>query len=428
MKSQNSKSQINQATLLEKFLSVESLSIAQIMDLLKCNRKSAYNYIERLEEKGYSFESKTIRNTRYYSIIKDTFADDLLYQPVTADILRKYTILHELQNNPIAKKELHKKFTIYKNTESPTDSDRIPLDIQMTQYYKCIKDLTDNGDIQLNESDQKYYLTGKNLPLQISLDYDGLFNLNIELSTAVRGTAYYEQLKNLYQKTCLLLGTIDDDTAYSNHFLVYGQKISGLSSVTEKLQQITRFDYRHKVLQIDYTTKRGKDISILFAVGMVIYSAEKDILYLLGSELTDDADMQNLLHTIIDVSDITRVEETDIRHSCYKADFFVKSFESMFSISLEESANVKVEFDRVANVERKINYLKSQRVNAAIQVTESKIIFTDTVSGLADFARYLRRFGKSAHVIEPPALKDKMRQSAERALARYGEVPTDELS
>ena len=161
MKSQNSKSQINQATLLEKFLSVESLSIAQIMDLLKCNRKSAYNYIERLEEKGYSFESKTIRNTRYYSIIKDTFADDLLYQPVTADILRKYTILHELQNNPIAKKELHKKFTIYKNTESPTDSDRIPLDIQMTQYYKCIKDLTDNGDIQLNESDQKYYLTGK---------------------------------------------------------------------------------------------------------------------------------------------------------------------------------------------------------------------------------------------------------------------------
>ncbi|MDE6914926.1 MAG: WYL domain-containing protein, partial [Lachnospiraceae bacterium] len=63
----------------------------------------------------------------------------------------------------------------------------------------------------------------------------------------------------------------------------------------------------------------------------------------------------------------------------------------------------------------------------SIQVENNKIIYTDTISGLSDFAKYLRKFGKSAHVIEPQALKNKMKQSFERTLARYEEVSTGEL-
>lgn len=427
MKSKNDKSQKNQYNLLEHFLSMESLSIKQIMDLLSCGRKSAYNYIKRLEEKGYSFQTKTIQNNKYYSIAKDTVSDDLLYQPVTADTLRKYTILHELQNDPTAKNALRSKFTVYKNNEKCTDNNRIPLDIKLTQYYAIIKDLINNEDIMLNDSNKKYYITGKNIPLQISLDYDSLYNLNIELSTAVQGTAYYEQLKNLYRKTCILLGTIDEDAGYYNNYLIYGKKIGGLSSVTPKLQQITQLDYQHKALQINYTTKHGKDMSILFAVGMIVYNTEKDVLYLLGEEFCDKNNENCSLPTIINVSDITRTEETILEHQRYYADSYIKLFDSMFSISLEEPQSVKVEFDRVANVERKINQLKSQRKNASIQVENNKIIYTDTISGLSDFAKYLRKFGKSAHVIEPQALKNKMKQSFEQTLARYEEVSTGEL-
>lgn len=428
MKSKNSKSQINQAILLEQFLSAESLSIKQIMDLLNCNRKSAYNYIKRLEEKGHSFQSKTIQNNKFYSIVKGTVSDDLLYLPVTADTLRKYTILQELQNDPIAKDVLRSKFTVYKNNEDYTDSDRIPLDLKLTQYYEIMKDLINNEDIMLNDSNKKYYFTGKNIPLQISLDYNNLYNLNIELSTAVQGTAYYEQLKNLYHKTCILLGTIDEETVDNNNYLVYGKKINGVSSVAAKLQQITRLDYRHKLLQINYTTKQEKDMSILLAVGMMIYNVEKDILYLLGEGFCDKNNTNTFLPTIINVSDITQAAETNQKHQRYHADSYVKLFDSMFSISLEQPESVTVEFDRVTNVERKINHLKSQRKNASIQIMNDKIIYTDTVSGLSDFAKYLRKFGKSARVIEPPALKDKMKQSIERTLARYEEVPADELS
>lgn len=428
MKSENSKSQVNQAVLLEQFLSMERLSIRQIMKLLHCSRKSAYNYIERLEKKGYSFQSKRIQNNIYYSLIKDTASDDTLYHPVTADTLRKYTILHELQNNPIEKHKLQSQFTVCKDDKEFAGNYRIPLDIRLTQYYSIIKSLISNGDIVLNDSNKKYYLTEKNMPLQISLDYDNLWNLNMSLSTAVEGSAYYQQLKNLYQKTCLLLGTIDEDTAHFNSYLIYGQKTAGLSGITEKLQQITKLDYRHKILEVNYTTKHGKDMSILFAVGMIIYNAEKDILYLLGEEFCGESGTSHSLPTIIDVSDITKAAQTGLTHQRYHADSYVKMFDSMFSISLEEPEYVKVEFDRVANVERKINHLKSWRKNASIQVENNKIIYTDTISGLADFARYLRKFGKSAHVIEPPSLKDRMRQSVERTLARYEEVEADELS
>lgn len=428
MKSKNSKSQINQAVLLEEFLSKESLSIKEIMALLNCNRKSAYNYIERLKENGYLFQSKTIQNNKYYSIVKETASDNLLYHPVTADTLRKYTILHKLQNGSITANKLRSYFTVCKNKEENTDNKRIPLDVNLTHYYGIINDLIKNEDIVLNDSDKSYYLTGKNMPLQISLDYDSLWNLNMELSTAVQGTAYYQQLRDLYLKTCLLLGTIDEDTVHYNNYLVYGKKTGGLSGAAEKLQQITRLDYRHKVLQVNYTTKHGKEMSIPFAVGIIIYNTEKDVLYLLGEEFLDKNSTDSSLPAIIDVSDIIKAEESTLTHQRYHADSYIKMFDSMFSISSEEPENVKVEFDRVANVERKINHLKSRRKNASIQIEDNKIIYTDTISGLSDFAKYLRKFGKSAHVIEPQFLKDKMQQSVERTLARYEEVLADELS
>ena len=62
-----------------------------------------------------------------------------------------------------------------------------------------------------------------------------------------------------------------------------------------------------------------------------------------------------------------------------------------------------------------------QRKNALIQVQEDKIVYIDQVSGLSDFANYLRRFGRSVRVIEPLSLKEKMRQSVALSLARYQE-------
>ena len=63
--------------------------------------------------------------------------------------------------------------------------------------------------------------------------------------------------------------------------------------------------------------------------------------------------------------------------------------------------------------------------NTKIFLPES-IIYTDTISGLPDFKRYLRKFGKNAHVLEPDSLKKEMEESVEKALSRYEEETNNE--
>ena len=54
------------------------------------------------------------------------------------------------------------------------------------------------------------------------------------------------------------------------------------------------------------------------------------------------------------------------------------------------------------------------------------IIYTDSISGLPDFKRYLKKFGKNAHVLEPDSLKKEMEESVEKALSRYEEETNNE--
>ncbi len=426
MRSKNTKIKDKQIILLERFQADEKLTVLEIMDLLECNRTSAYNYIKRLEESGYILTKEQIKNKVYYSLNfhENKESDAIQYYPMTADILRKFTIIRELQEGAIKKEELRKHFTVYRQDGLYNGEEQVPLDIKPTQYYKLLNDLIEEGEIVLDQEEQKYYLTGYSIPLQITLNEDDLVNMQIELSTIPAGTPYYEQLKELYISMSLLLGSIDSDTPYIENYLTYGKKMNGFSTVTEQLKKITTYDYKNKVLQITYLSNQSQELTLPIATGMIIYSVEKDKFYLLGEDYSIEDQLARPRYTIIDIAKIIDVHEKMDSHSCFHSQFFESIFDAMFSISIEPPVNVIVEFERVANVERKVKYLQMQRKNASIQVQENKILYTDQVSGLADFANYLRRFGKSARVIEPLLLKEKMRQSVELSLARYEEEHT----
>lgn len=409
--------------------------------MLGCNRQSVYNYIKRLEENGCTFTKFTQHNHIYYSLNQDaTTTEELLYEPLTFDVLRKYTILQQLQQGAVPKEKLKDKFAFYSKTTHPQKTvdlspplteacteeliecrDCTPLDIGMTHYYHLLNDLIAAGEIECNHSTQKYFLTGKNIPLQMVLDEDTLYKLHISLETITSGTPYYNQFKSIYNKTSLLLGDVTDSTPYFENYIVYGKKMDGLTNISEQLKNITTHNYQNKVLQIHYQTKNQGERSVLFAVGMLLYSVEKDILYLIGEEYSQKNETQTYPYSIINVSTINHMEETIITHSCYRSAYYEELFHAMFSISIETPVSVKVEFDRILNIERKIRHLTKQRNYANCEILENKIIYTDKISGLSDFAMYLRKFGRNAHVIEPPALKDKMKYSITQTLYRYEE-------
>lgn len=416
------KTQINEEILLEKFLSNEYLTVVQIMDLIKCNRQSVYNYIKRLQNNGYSFKKETRSNNVYYFLIKDDmFDDENLYQPMTLDVLRKYTIVQELQGGAIEKEKLRKKFTVYKSKEENVSGTKIPLDVGISKYYQMIKELQKNGDIELNIQTDSYYLTGKNIPCQLMIDYDGLFDLHDKLLCVSKGSPYYEQLKKIYFKTDILLGIFDESMPYYDNYIIYGKKMNGLNAVAKGLEKISKCDYRNKVLKISSMSQNNDRKISVFATGKVVYNVEKDILYLIGKEYQSKKDNDKFHYKIIKVSNIYDVEETDRVNDCYNDIYFKRQLDYMFSISVEKPVYVKVEFDRVAKVQRKVESLAKNRKYADIEVLEGKIVYTDKISGLSDFIMYLRRFGKSVHVVEPESLKRKLQYSVNNTLKRYGE-------
>lgn len=196
-----------------------------------------------------------------------------------------------------------------------------------------------------------------------------------------------------------------------------------LEEINQWMKKLSDSSYAEKLIRITYKTKAGQMLTILFQTGLVIYSVEKAKLYLLGKEYTEEPALTEKYNSIIDMSRISTIENTDFPNDSYRSTTYQHIFSEMFSISLEEPLMVKVRFDLEANVKRKIHYLKQHRSGASITYfpEENQLEYQDTIRGLGDFANYLRQFGRSVHVIEPASLKDKMNFSIDRTLSRYEE-------
>ena len=70
-----------------------SMSISDIMNILDCNRQSAYNYLNRFEDAGYRLTKETQQKKTYYTYkpSHSNVATDVSYVPITGKSLYKYT-------------------------------------------------------------------------------------------------------------------------------------------------------------------------------------------------------------------------------------------------------------------------------------------------------------------------------------------------
>jgi len=424
MKSKTTKIDAKIPILLEAFKKNGQMSIADIEKTLGCSRSSAYNYINRLKSKKIQLSEQSIKNTAYYSLktADPDIHEEVYYLPITADILRKYAIIQELQENPLTKSELKKRFTVFPNHNITDGDERIPIDIGCSYFCKLLDTLIETGEITVNPNDFHCYLTGNTIPLILSVDINTLYDIYDELSNITPGSYVYKQLRTVFQKIGMYIGIITKDTPSFQNYLVYGKKQETFGVIASKLDIFRDIDFKNIIVKIKYLTKKQELISVDFATGMVIYSVEKDNIYLMGKSINrENADNCN---TIINIDQICSATPTATKHLYYHSEYYRSIFDTMFSISTENAVKVVVEFDREANVERKINYLQMQRKKTASiseNTENNRIIYTDTICGLSDFAGYLRQFGRCAHIIKPDELKEKMAFTIKRTLERYEE-------
>lgn len=416
------------ADLVHALQGNKGLSTKEIANLLSCNRQSAYNYIDRLEERNYVLKREVRNRTVYYSLPQENDSTDPEYYiAMDKKILRKYSIIQQLHEASFTRKSLTEHFLIFNNGRNlHYDQSKIPIDIKYTYFNNLVGELLDDDEIHLT-ANGIYQPTGRTIPILHHFTDDELFTLQDLLETLPEASPYHSQLQSIAKKLEIVEASLNMGDISGSNYLIYGRNHSILRQLSQWMKKLSESNYTEKLIRIEYKTRSDCTLNILFQTGMVIYNVEKASLYLLGREFKDDPALGSNFNTIIDVSTITLIQETDYPNTHYRSKGYQRIFSEMFSISLERPSKVIVRFDLEANVRRKVEALQQQRTYASVTLypEENQLEYTDTLRGINDFASYLRQFGKSVHVIAPPRLKRKMARSVELTLGRYEEEAHD---
>lgn len=279
--------------------------------------------------------------------------------------------------------------------------------------------IRDNKGIGTN-----YKLTDKS-PVYIKLD-PILFN---DLKDCIRNSGHSYAFPDIIFGVDNLLSAMIEDDKYNvdGFYKNSGLWVNHNEYISKFLKKINKNDYKNYKQEITYKNvgeKTNKDSQFVFGIGLVVYACDKDRLYLIGKK----QGANNYL--ILNTERITKISDTNIINDMYGSDEFEKIYEEMFSVSVEKPFDILVEFDNALNIPDKLRRLKSIRPNAIVDIPknkESKIIYRENnVRGLEDVAKWLRSFGRSARVIKPEVLRDRMKDSIIKTLKEYEEVLGDE--
>lgn len=409
--------------LLSRLSVGAELSVKEIMTLCDINRASVYNYINELNKRGYAINKRIESSEAIYSLSDS--ADNTAYAALTKKDFHKYLIMQQLSiNDSLTRPELYSLFC--ENDDEYSDEPKY-LGLGRTRFYKMIKELIETEDIQENRLGE-LTLTGKHYPVSLYFsDADELNSLCEQLMGIPQSDPFYPQLHSVLDKALFILG--DENPPIDNEsYLFYGCKYTESGRVQDFFDKISKFPYRSKALKITHNTKNGER-TVILAIGMFIYSIEKDQLYIMGHMYTPAKNTydEKFVYTLFP-SSIINIKKTDYDNPYFMSEEFTDIYKTMFSVSTDQAEDVTVEFDRIYQIENKIKHLSNNRPLSKISYSEdgSKIIYTDTLRGLSDFAVYLRRFGRACHVIAPESLKNSVLDTRRKMLENYEALAIDE--
>lgn len=432
MRKENNKKREKMNLLLQAFKENKELTAKEICTIVDSSSKqTAQNYIVNLKKEGYNICDKQVGTKFYYYLeLNDETASLSEYEDINVDVIRKYLILRELQSRPM-------NFETLKTVLLEQDA----IDASDTTILNLINELRETQDIILSQKDKKYYLTGNRIPyVQSFQDLEEVYKVFEELSNVPKSDANYGQLRSVFNKLSVLLDMVEEDENNINNenYLLYGRSYHKASEINLSIAKLSQYDYKNKVLDIVFKSSKKDDDRVLLALGMIVYSVEKDKIYLFGKNMQEslnksfdnletldenkgNAFEHRIEDYIIKVDSIIEIKETAMENKHFNSPYFQNIFETMFSVSTDQEEKICVEFTKIGNVQEKIKNLHKNRKNSHIEDRKNTIIYTDTIRGIYDFANYLREFGKSARVIESENLLSFTKKSIQRGLDLYHE-------
>ena len=293
---------------------------------------------------------------------------------------------------------------------------------QSEKYNKIIDILIDEGHIKLvKHNDGKEYIE------QVTEDSRCIPVMSSALEEEFQDDAYelLEYLQNysgrlddnLLSVKAKLEMIIDGELKEKvRSYEVRGRHSDTSSIVADIKRCFGDSDYRQNAIYIKYRNRQGIVVEKNLKVGLLYYSKIQNRIYLLGED-ADSGDVLNLL-----LSGIETVKQLNKKNDVYLSTRYETIFDKMFGVSYDgEEHEVEVTFEIFGSVPDKIRQLSNTRRYSSCREEGGKLVYTDRIIGLSEFAAYLRQFGWSCEAVRPQKLREEMGKSPERVLNRYRE-------
>lgn len=418
---------------------------SELMEKMDISKKTLQDDIRFLNEQGYSIPKHSKKNG--YVLTEDEKKrirqkmgdgqDTIVYQSLVSSHIQKTIIMLILQNKnrfmPLS--EVVDEYEEYMNETGGATKDRQSLmnSISNTLGEKGVGLVSENyaevkrvSELTAEEAsaipakynsdmDIRCYKLTKKSPVLLTLEWDMAQDLLSEIRAFGSSYALKDRLKSIEAKLSVALYS-DVEAVNGDNFEIFGNKINRNSEIGSELDKLSEIPFEKYAVNVSY-----KEKSFTFKVGLLVYVADKDKLYLIGQQLKGEEFSE--METVLLVDRIDSIEITSIPNDIFRNAHYMNLYDEMFSISTDDLKHVVVEFDIFGNIPKKIEQLAKTRKNASVVLDNDKGtgIYEDDVRGMADFARFLRRFGRSVRVIEPASLKDMMKNTVDRLEKRYRE-------
>ncbi len=390
---------IRRQKILGELLEKECCTYEYLMTNYQISERCMQLDIKELCKQGYQI--KGVKAKQGYVLKKGEEApQQKYYETSDAQKIRKLFIMLILQDS--------KGYTVseIENKIKQYNFDGIVADVKTLQVA-----LDELVSARMIKKDGEKYVVSTKAPIQLALSTaDALELLNL-LEMCAKGHVHEKVLNDIRVKMTIALFNEPEEATTPSSYVVYNRQYEESEKLESILDELNKYPFEEKQLDIEYTNHYKKTVKTRMAVGNIVYSVDKDRVYLLGD--------CNQVPSIIYYGSIQSIQATDVANESFQNRFYTDITESMFGISLEPITHVKVQFENKFNIKDKVGRLLVNRKDASITEAGEYFIYEDDISGLYDFARFLRGFGFGCRVLEPQSLKDIMRESAKRILTAY---------
>ena len=405
-------------SLLKAFKEEGSLSTSQIMELLATSSKGTVNsYIHYLKDDGHEFEEIISPHGAKNYILKSA-SDMLDYKEITTHDWQDFVILSSLSDALFNGHRVSRKSLI----QYIHDEKELNIGLKKSALFNRINELCKNGIISENSKTNPIMLfPGMFLPLIRPLRFSDARTIVKKLLTVPGADPFYHSLNTIKNDILELSDTLSSSERSLSY--VFQGKGYREDTIEEQIQKhFGKCDYRKHLCEITYKNKDdGKNEVIQVGIGLIVYSVEKDRIYVIGKRQGKDSGASYIILNIERIVDIktARIKRKPLINPFWMSREFQIIFDEMLSISTEQAQKVLVRFDDEYYVETRLEGLKKTRDKASFKKEGGRINYTDSIRGTSDLRNFLRSFGDKCVVISPINLRDEMKNNTKENLDLY---------